>query len=218
MYRILIVEDDTVLAAGLVMALKKEGYIAEECHRLKKAGKILNSCSYDMVILDVNLPDGDGAAFCMEFKQKSVTPVIMLTACDTDKDEIRGLGAGADDYITKPFNLDVLKARIKAVSRRKNGLKRYQSGRFIFDFEGHQFFAGNAEVKLSRAEQELLYLFVKNPLKVLERDSIIMKVWDNEESVDENTLTVTVGRLRGKLGSSCIETVYGIGYRWKGTD
>lgn len=218
MYRILVVEDDTVLAAGLVMALKKEGYSAEECHRLKKAGKILNSCSYDMVILDVNLPDGDGVAFCMEFKKKSAVPVIMLTACDTDKDEIRGLGAGADDYVTKPFNLDVLKARIKAIFRRKNGIERYQSVRFLFDFTGHQFFADNIEIQLSRAEQELLYLFVENPLKILERDSIIMKVWDNEESVDENTLTVTVGRLRGKLGSSCIETVYGIGYRWKGTD
>lgn len=218
MYRILVVEDDIVLAEGLVMALEKEGYSAWTCHRLKKADRILKSCSYDMVILDVNLPDGDGAAFCMEFKKKYDTPVLMLTACDTDEDEIRGLGAGADDYVTKPFNLDVLKARIKAIFRRENGIERYQSGRFLFDFAGHQFFAGNVQIQLGRAEQELLYLFVKNPLKILERDSIIMKIWDNEESVDENTLTVTVGRLRGKLGSSCIETIYGIGYRWKGTD
>ncbi len=218
MYKILIVEDDVVMAYGLVMALEKEGYIVQSCHTLKKTSELLKSSSYDMLVLDVNLPDGDGASFCKEYKKNHSVPVLMLTACDTDEDEIRGLGAGADDYVTKPFNLDVLRARIKALLRRSVEPERYQSGNCLFDFAGHQFFHGGEEVRLGMAEQKLLYLFVKNPSRVLERDNIIMKVWDNEESVDENTLTVTVGRLRSKFGSGCIETIYGIGYKWKGME
>lgn len=216
MYNILIVEDDRVLADGLVIALEKEGYTARACNTLKKAEGLLNPCMYDLVILDVNLPDGDGISFCIKIKRHTDVPVLILTACDTDEDEIKGLGSGADDYVSKPFNLDVLRARIKVLLRRKGGMGKYQSERFLFDFDRLLFYSGGREIKLGRAEQKILRLLVNNPSRILTRDNIIMKVWDNEDSVDENTLTVTVGRLRSKLGAGCIETVYGTGYIWKG--
>lgn len=216
MTQILIIEDDVSLAQGIGIALQKEGYEISYGHTLSKAQNLLEKQEFQLLILDVNLPDGNGLSFCKSFKESSKTPVLMLTARDTEQDEIAGLMSGADDYITKPFSLGVLRARVSVLLRRMESSNEYVLGNCKFDFSKCIFLKDNKEIRLSKVEQKLLQVFVEHPGQTLTRDQIIMQVWDVEESVDENTLSVTVGRLRNKIGGDFIQTIYGIGYRFRG--
>ena len=216
MTQILIIEDDVSLAQGIGIALQKEGYEISYGHTLSKAQNLLEKQEFQLLILDVNLPDGNGLSFCKSFKESSKTPVLMLTARDTEQDEIAGLMSGADDYITKPFSLGVLRARVSVLLRRMESSNEYVLGNCKFDFLKRIFLKDNKEIRLSKVEQKLLQVFVEHPGQTLTRDQIIMQVWDVEESVDENTLSVTVGRLRNKIGGVFIQTIYGIGYRFRG--
>lgn len=220
MKNILIIEDDSALTTGLCRALSSDEIHTVGCHCLRKARIMLQKESYALVLLDVNLPDGNGFDFLREIKDTFSTPVILLTANDMETDIVAGLELGADDYITKPFSLAVLRARVNAALRRESVEKStvsFLSGRYSFHFDKMEFFCDGIKTELSKTEQKLLRLLVENAEITLSRDKLIDAVWtDGAEYVDENALSVTIKRLRDKLkAQDHIKTVYGIGYVWK---
>ena len=222
MYHILIIEDDSALAEGLCRALTSESISACACGTIRKAKELLRENTYELVILDVNLPDGSGFDFLKELKTESDTAVILLTANDMETDIVTGLEAGAEDYITKPFYLAVLRARVNTQLRRleqSSGSNKEKIDDWIFDFERMEFFYGEEKVELSKTEQKLLRIFMENKEITLSRDTLINYVWGQSEYVDENALSVCVKRLRDKLhAGDYIKTVYGIGYAWRKQD
>ena len=171
----------------------------------------------DLILLDVNLPDGSGLDFCKEVRAFSRIPIIMLTANDMELDIVTGLESGADDYITKPFSLAVLRARVNAVVRRGQEEGRiFREGDFVFDFEEMKFSCGGTPVTLSKTEQKLLKLLVQNRGRTMTREGLLDRVWsDGAEFVEENALSVCMKRLRQKLPGLPVKTVYGIGYVWE---
>lgn len=209
--KILIVEDDCVLNNGIALSLTN--YEILQAFSLEEA-----ECKYnadiDLIILDVNLPDGSGIDFCKKLRAYSHVPIIMLTANDMEIDIVTGLESGADDYITKPFSLAVLRARVNAVTRRKredNTAFKYRN--FSFDFENMTFSYDGTLVELSKTEQRLLKALTQNIGKTVSRETLIDRVWpDGAEFVEENALSVCIKRLRCKLPGLPIKTVYGIGY------
>ena len=229
---ILIIEDDKSLAAGLCRALQSEEIEAVSCGTLKAAANLLyrqqeSGRSFALALLDVNLPDGSGFDFLKEIKKKYGVAVIMLTANDMEIDIVTGLELGADDYITKPFSLAVLRARVATQLRRV----REQDGAagrpgqdqvividdYRFAFVRMEYYHGEEQVELSKTEQKLLRILVENRGISLRREVLLDRIWSSEaEFVDENALSVTVKRLRDKLGAQKrIKTVYGIGYRFE---
>ena len=219
MTRILILEDDPALCRGIAMALTGPEQTAVQAESVARAWELLNRESFSLLILDINLPDGSGLDLLRELRQRgNRTPVILLTANDLELDEVIGLEAGADDYITKPFSLAVLRARVNARLRRAASMDpaRVELDGFTFDFGRLEFTRDGTPVELSRTEQRLLRLLIENRGHTLPRDTLLDRIWtDGAEYVDENALSVTVGRLRRKLGKSApIKTVYGVGYTW----
>lgn len=237
--KILIVEDDAVLLAGLCRSLRSPENKIEGCGSLREARDKLALEEFHLIILDINLPDGDGLDFLVEVRSGAYIPVILLTANDMETDIVTGLELGADDYITKPFRLAVLRARVNTQLRRrkmelerqkkavekeekdklennKMGKNRKQIGEFSFDFELMIFKKGEESVELSKTEQKLLRILVENQGITLERATLIDRIWtDGAEYVDENALSVTIKRLRDKLkAQEYIKTVYGVGYTW----
>lgn len=223
MYHILIVEDDKGLNHGIMLALKEEGTEFYSAYTIGQAKKIRKEKEVDMVLLDVNLPDGSGFDFLQEIRKTSQVPVLIITANDMEIDEVTGLSLGADDYITKPFSLMVLRARVTRMRERMDREKEsnvYESDRYSFAFEKMCFSVEGEEISLSKTEQKLLRLFVKNPGQTLSRERLVDVIWsDGGRFVDENALSVTVNRLRhkleGKKGICPIQTVYGLGYVWE---
>ena len=211
---ILIVEDDTALNNGIALSLNTDTTL--QAFSIAEAKSKLDT-SVDLVILDINLPDGSGIDLCREIRKTSNVPIIFLTANDMEIDIVTGLECGADDYITKPFSLAVLRARINAVVRRRQSDgNKFEEGDFSFDFDNMLFYADNVPVELSKTEQRLLKLLVSNRGVTLSRDMLIDRVWtDGAEFVEENALSVTVKRLRKKLPGIPLKTVYGIGYIWE---
>lgn len=221
MEQILIVEDDISLNQGLCRALKSENRQIISCMNLKSTREQLLCGSASLVLLDINLPDGNGLDFLSELKiTDPLCPVILLTANDTDMDIVTGLEQGADDYITKPFSLSVLRARVNTQLRKQATSVHtalFQMDGFVFDFDQMQFRVNGTAIELSKTEQKLLRLLVENHGKPMSRSVLIDRIWtDGAEYVDENALSVTVKRLRDKLGAhDYIQTVYGIGYIWE---
>ena len=219
--QILIVEDDISLNQGLCRALKSENRQIISCMNLKSTREQLLCGSVSLVLLDINLPDGNGLDFLSELKVTDpLCPVILLTANDTDMDIVTGLEQGADDYITKPFSLSVLRARVNTQLRKQATSVHtalFQMDGFVFDFDQMQFRVNGTAIELSKTEQKLLRLLVENHGKPMSRSVLIDRIWtDGAEYVDENALSVTVKRLRDKLGAhDYIQTVYGIGYIWE---
>lgn len=187
---------------------------------MKTAREQLLCGNVSLVLLDINLPDGSGLDFLKELKAADpVRPVILLTANDTDMDIVAGLEQGADDYITKPFSLSVLRARVNTQLRKNAALsstKTFQIDGFLFQFDQMQFSKDGVPIELSKTEQKLLRLLVENQGQVMSRADLVDRIWtDGAEYVDENALSVTIKRLRDKLGAQrYIQTVYGIGYMW----
>lgn len=212
--KILIVEDDKTLNNGIALSLGDDDIIQAFC--IEEAKRLLYS-SIDLIILDINLPDGSGLDFCREIRKTSKVPIIFLTANDMEIDIVTGLETGADDYITKPFSLAVLRARVNAVARRRsNDGNVFHLGKYEFDFDNMKFLADGVTVELSKTEQRLLKMFVQNQGRTLSRELLIDRVWsDGAEFVEENALSVTVTRLRQKLDGIPIKSVYGIGYVWE---
>ena len=224
MKQILIIEDDTALNQGLCKALKTDSRKLISCETIKAArDQSLCGCP-SLILLDINLPDGSGLDFLQELKRElPAIPIILLTANDTDLDIVRGLELGADDYITKPFSLSVLRARVNTQLRKAESLQAqttehvYRKGCYEFDFERMIFIVNGQEIELSKTEQRLLRLLVQNEGINLRRDFLLDRVWnDSAEFVDANALSVSIKRLRDKLGTpDSIKTVYGIGYRFE---
>lgn len=217
---ILIIEDDSSLTCGLCRALASDTCQTIGCRLLSDARNLLQKNSYALILLDVNLPDGSGFDFLQEIKRNYSVPVILLTANDLETDIVAGLELGADDYITKPFSLAVLRARVNSALRRNSPEKQtggYAAGPYRFDFDKMEFFRDNEKVELSKTEQKLLRLLVENADITLSRERLIDSVWtDGSEYVDENALSVSIKRLRDKLkAQKQIKTIYGIGYVWK---
>lgn len=220
---ILLLEDDEVLGRGIGMALQSAECTVCRCTTCRQAAETLSSRQFDLLILDINLPDGSGLELLRQLRADGdEIPVILLTANDLELDEVTGLEAGADDYITKPFSLAVLRARVNAQLRR--GTPQHSSqivtGPFSFDFERMEFRCEGRPVELSKTEQKLLRVLVENRGHAVSRAQLVDRVWtDGAEFVDENALSVTVKRLRNKLEINpakpeYLKTVYGIGYTW----
>lgn len=219
MKRILIVEDDTALSMGLSRALKSEEIETVWAESIRTAKEQIARGEIVLVILDVNLPDGNGFDFLPYIKNTYAIPVIMLTANDLETDIVAGLEAGADDYITKPFSLAVLRARVNTQLRKpvvKLENSQFTDGDYVFDFDHMEFTVDGVSVELSKTEQKLLRILTDNAGITLSRDRLVDRIWtDGAEYVDENALSVTVKRLRDKLDAKdYIKTVYGIGYVW----
>lgn len=212
--KILIIEDDKALNTGIALSLGNDVILQAFC--LAEARNLSDS-SVDLIILDINLPDGSGLDFCRELRQSSSLPIIFLTANDMEIDIVTGLETGADDYITKPFSLAVLRARVNAVLRRRQTDNAvFRTDRYEFDFDNMKFLVDSTPVELSKTEQRLLKIFVQNPGRTLPREMLLDRVWtDNAEFVEENALSVAVKRLRQKITSVPIRSVYGIGYVWE---
>lgn len=212
--KLLVVEDDHALNQGIALSFSGETVVQAFC--VKEAEKLYDD-SIDLVILDINLPDGSGLELCREIRKSSQVPIIFLTANDMEIDIVTGLESGADDYITKPFSLAVLRARVHAVTRRRmSDADLVEFGTYSFDFDNMKFLDGDMPVELSKTEQRLLKLFVQNMGQTLSRDLLLQRIWsEGAEFVEENALSVTVKRLRQKLPDAPIKTVYGIGYVWE---
>lgn len=220
MSQILLLEDDPALSHGIALALRAAGRVVP-CATLAEARRALGAQTFDLLLLDVNLPDGSGLDLCRAVRRDSQVPILFLTANDAEYDEVAGLEAGGDDYIVKPFSLAVLRARVDAALRRAQtpvgGL--ITIGALSLDFDRLVFTRSGEPLTLSRTEQRLLRILTGNPGRTLPRALLLDRVWEGGEFVDENTLSVTVRRLRGKLEPDpknpiYIRTVYGVGYVW----
>ena len=212
--KLLIIEDDKALNDGI--ALSFSGSEILQAYSLEEARRFID-LKPDLAILDINLPDGSGLDFCREIRGFCQTPVIFLTANDMEIDIVAGLESGADDYITKPFSLAVLRARVNAVLRRKQtDGSVFSQGEFFFDFENIIFRSGDEPAELSKTEQKLLKTLVSNRGVILSRETLLNRIWsDGPEFVEENALSVTVNRLRKKLPGLPVKTIYGVGYTWE---
>lgn len=233
MNHILIVEDDTALSNGIRLALQDAEHYMIQAGSMREAEELLGLKNdipaggerIDLVILDLNLPDGNGLELLKKIRRASKIPVIILTANDMEIDIVTGLESGADDYITKPFSLMVLRARVNARLRRigsKEGdSSEFITGPFRFAFEKMEYFRNGKEIILSRTEQKLLRILVMNHAKAVPKERLLDAIWaENGEFVDSNALSVAVKRLREKLEENpsdpeYIRNVYGIGYMWK---
>lgn len=220
--KILIIEDDISLSNGISLALKDSEFAFVQVQDLRSAQRETESAVFDLIILDINLPDGNGLDFLKELRITSAVPVIILTANDLETDVVTGLELGADDYITKPFSLMILRARVQA--RLRNGAPVFadpvQIDGFRFSFGRMEFTKNGAPIELSKTEQKLLRVLLENRGHTLTRAQLVDSIWtDGAEYVDENALSVTVKRLRDKLEDTpssprYIKTIYGIGYTW----
>ena len=226
MKQILIVEDDKKLNDGMCLALRKESCVFFQCSTIKEAREIYKRENLSLILLDVNLPDGDGIAFVKEIRRDSQVPIILITVNNMEIDIVTGLEAGANDYITKPFSLMVLRARVAVQLRdaqdRKKSLVKLDD--MIFDFDKMEFQKGGQPLELSKTEQKLLRILCENRGVTLKRSHLIDTVWQGDtEYVDDHALTVAIKRLRDKLEEDSqnpryIKTVYGIGYTWAKTE
>lgn len=221
-YRILVAEDDKGLNQGIRLALQREGFIFDAAYTLKETREKFQKNRPDMILLDVNFPDGNGFGFLRMLRQESDIPVLVVTANDMEIDEVTGLTLGADDYITKPFSLMALRIRVENIWKRTSSQQKqvYKEAGYIFDFDKMAFYVDGQEIFLSTPEQKLLKLFVTHKGQTLAREILSESVWfDGMEYVDGNALSVTISRLRKKLSingrSSPVSTVYGTGYVWK---
>ncbi len=224
MKKILLVEDDLSLISGLSFAVKKEGYTIDIARTSLEAGCLWSDGKYDLVILDVSLPDGSGFDLCKKIRQTSKVPIMFLTAADEETDIIMGLDIGGDDYITKPFKLAVFLSRIDALLRRSSNFSqevpKLNSNDIRVEMIKGEVYKKGKLIDLTASEYKLLCFFMENPDMVLSPEQILNRLWDfNESYVDNNTLTVYIRRLRTKIEDDPgkperIVTVRGMGYKW----
>lgn len=224
MRKILIIEDDEDLREGLAFSLQMDGYEIR-CAGTKREGlERIRGESFDMVLLDCNLPDGSGFDLCTQIGAGETIPVFMLTARNTEMDEVKALELGVADFMSKPFSLAVLKARIRKILNSSAPDMRLVSGGITVDRDGCRVYRRDEEIMLSRVEYQLLLYLMENRNRVLSKEQILEHVWDSQgKFVDENTLSVNIRRLRAKIEEdpghpARIRTVHGIGYVWKEGD
>lgn len=214
--RILILEDDAFLRDGLSEMLQREGYSPNTASTCCQAREMINESRYDLIIFDVMLPDGNGFDLCAEIrKTNTVTPILFLTACDDEIQIVRGLDAGADDYVTKPFKLLELLSRVRALLRRNSGAT-VVSRNITIDIT-HMTVKKNGEnIFVTPTEFQILSMLVRNSGVIVTRSVLLQNIWDdNNNFIDDNTLSVHISRLREKIGAKHIVTIRGVGYRWE---
>ncbi len=221
--KLLLVEDDKTIAMGLEYSLEQEGYQVVLCHDVASGKKAFSEHKFDLCILDLTLPDGSGYELCKLARERWDTPVIILTACDEEVNVVMGLELGADDYITKPFRIRELIARIKTVLRR---YQKESSTKNVIELDSLRInildakvYKNGKEILLTALEYRLLLIFANNEGQVLSRNQLLEGIWDVAgDFVNDNTLTVYIKRLRDKLeedpqNPSIIKTVRGFGYK-----
>lgn len=224
MNRILLLEDDLSLIDGLAYLLKKQGFELDVARTVREANTIWTDGKYDLLILDVSLPDGSGFEVCKKVRQVSKVPIIFLTASDEEVNIVTGLDIGGDDYITKPFKLGVLLSRINALLRRVKNFgtedtEIVSNGIKVLPLQGQAYKDGHL-LDLTTAEYRLLCLLMQNPNIILSKEKILYKLWDSDGNyVDDNTLAVYIRRLRMKIENNpsnpqMLLTVRGMGYKW----
>lgn len=230
MSKILLLEDDLSLISGLSFAFNKQGFELDVARAVAEADNLWtnSSDSYDLLVLDVSLPDGTGFEFCNKVRQTSRVPIIFLTASDEEMNIIMGLDIGGDDYITKPFKLGVLLSRINALLRRSQDFGHtdtsLRSNNIIVNLLQGQAFKNGVMLDLTAAEYKLLCLFMRNPNVVLTKEQILNNLWDHEgDYIDSSALTVYIRRLRLKIeddpgNPERLITVRRMGYKWNVTD
>ncbi len=222
MKKILLVEDDRTLSETLTRHLDQNGYHTTWAYTKEDAVTKIRNLKFDLILLDITLPDGNGFAVCEEIRQISIdTRIIFLTAKDLENDIIKGYNMGADDYVTKPFSLPVLLKKIAAVTNRMekefSGVI-YSDSYLRIDFAALTAYAADEPIELTPLEFKFLELLVKNPGHIVTREKILDVVWDRRGNyVEETSLNSMVSRIRGKIDSAdhrYIKTVYGTGYMW----
>lgn len=228
MKRLFLVEDDLSLIGGLSFAIKKQGYEIEIARTTLEADTLWADEKYDLVILDVSLPDGSGFDLCRKIRQTSKVPIMFLTAADEEIDIIMGLDIGGDDYMTKPFKLAVFLSRINALLRRSNKFSMADTELNSKDIKVQllkgEVYKNGKLLDLTASEYKLLCLFMENPDRILSAEQILNKLWDcNESYIDNNSLTVYIRRLRTKIEDNPSEpkriiTIRRMGYKWNTTD
>jgi DNA-binding response OmpR family regulator len=219
--RILVVEDDDRIADFLTRALQAEGHNVTRLESGKEVVNVVRGGDFEFILLDLMLPDRSGLEVCQELRFRKInTPIIMLTAMDSTEDIIHGLKMGADDYITKPFDLDELMARIETVCRRQQGLDLMSTELCIADVQmntdSKTVTVADRDIALTAKELSILELLMSNPNKLFSRERILNNIWGANSDPLTNVVDVYIGRIRKKLGkdeSSFIETVRGLGYR-----
>ena len=216
MHNILLVEDDAYLRHGLCELLTREGFAVRETSGAKAADRLIASETFELAVLDISLPDGDGISLCKAWRGKGHSlPILFLTARDEEMDIVRGLDAGGDDYITKPFRMLELLSRIRALLRRADQ-QSYVSRGLSVDLERMLVKMDGEQVNLTGTEFRILSALIKNAGRILTRGQLLQYIWDEDgQFVDDNTLSVHVSRLREKIGPNRILTIRGVGYRWE---
>ena len=216
MSNILLVEDDAFLRDGLKEMLEKEDYAVDVAPCISDAKEALSSAIYSLIILDVMLPDGDGFSFCAELRTGGNNiPILFLTACDDEIQVVRGLDAGADDYVTKPFKLLELLSRVRALLRR-NTNSVYNIGGLAIDVNTMTVKKDGEVVFVTPTEFQILSTLIRNNGIIVTRNILLQNIWDDAGNfIDDNTLSVHISRLREKIGAEHIKTVRGVGYRWE---
>lgn len=215
MKKILIIEDDKNLNKGLSIALNKE-YEIISLNTISESKKYIDKV--DLILLDMNLPDGDGLEIIEYTRQTSSVPIIVLSAIDLEAYIISSINLGADDYLTKPFSLGILEAKIKRVFEKisSNDLSLYKQDGLDFNFNTNTFYVDNKNIDLTRTETKILYYLIENKSQVITKELLFNFVWGiDDEFIDQNTLSVNISRIRNKLKPyDPIETVFGVGYKW----
>ncbi|GMQ65295.1 response regulator transcription factor [Vallitalea maricola] len=222
MKKIMLVEDDNSLAYGIHIALKSNNYNVIISKTISDGKKMVSNELFDLVILDIDLPDGSGYELCKYIRNRSDVPIIFLTGLNEEINIVTGLDMGADDYITKPFKLSVLISRMNAVFRRidKKSYTRFISGDIQFYLNEARLTKNNEDISISITEYKLLKLLMENALTIITKEQILSNVWDvNENYVDENTIAVNIKRIRSKIEEDrtkpkYIKTIRGLGYTW----
>lgn len=224
MDNILLVEDDINLIEGLEYALSKNGFHVDMARTVEEALSLYQQDQYDLLLLDLTLPDGNGFDICKKVRSHSVVPIIFLTAMDEEVNVVMGLDMGADDYITKPFKLNELISRINALLRRSKGFSIETSQRcsngITVEFFNNRVMKEGKVLDLTALEYKLICLLINHPNIILTREVILDKLWDNNGNfIDDNTLSVHIRRLRNKIEQDAnhpkfLLTVRGMGYKW----
>lgn len=219
MYNILLIEDDRPLNKAISIYFKKEKFYVFSSFSGQEALDILFQNNLDLIILDINLPDLSGFDLIEQIKIiNSNIPILILSACDLDSAILHGFNLGAEDYVTKPFNIEILHKKINVILKRNTKNTFYKDDHLFFDKNTSKLVIDNKEIKLTPIEFKLLSLFLENQNQIILKETIIEKIWDsNENYVDEHTLLVNISRLRNKIEDDkhhYIKTVYGLGYRW----
>ena len=219
MYNILLIEDDRPLNKAISVYFKKEKFYVLSSFSGQEALDILSQNNLDLIILDINLPDLSGFDLIEQIKIiNSNIHILILSACDLDSAILHGFNLGAEDYVTKPFNIEILHKKINVILKRNTKNTFYKDDHLFFDKNTSKLVIDNKEIKLTPLEFKLLSLFLENQNQIILKETIIEKIWDsNENYVDEHTLLVNISRLRNKIEDDkhhYIKTVYGLGYRW----